>query len=38
MPAMGLEGLQKGLHKLETDYYGVADADLDAMFQQVSFW
>ena len=35
MPNMELGGLAQGLQKLERDYRGVADADMDAMFQQV---
>lgn len=36
MPQMELGGLAQGLEKLEEDYHGVADADMDAMFAQVS--
>ncbi|GAX85690.1 hypothetical protein CEUSTIGMA_g13105.t1 [Chlamydomonas eustigma] len=35
LPNMDLDKLTQGLHKLEMDYSGVADADMDAMFQQV---
>ena len=35
MPNMELGSLAQGLQKLERDYRGVADADMDAMFQQV---
>jgi hypothetical protein len=36
MPSMNLDTVSQGLHKLEENYKGVADADMDAMFQQVS--
>lgn len=35
MPTMNLDTVSQGLHKLEENYKGVADADMDAMFQQV---
>eukprot|EP00195_Chlamydomonas_chlamydogama_P001848 CAMPEP_0202924852 /NCGR_PEP_ID=MMETSP1392-20130828/79191_1 /ASSEMBLY_ACC=CAM_ASM_000868 /TAXON_ID=225041 /ORGANISM="Chlamydomonas chlamydogama, Strain SAG 11-48b" /LENGTH=294 /DNA_ID=CAMNT_0049618607 /DNA_START=88 /DNA_END=972 /DNA_ORIENTATION=+ len=35
MPAMDLASIEAGMQKLGKDYAGLADADLDAMFQQV---
>ena len=35
LPNLGLDGLTRGLEKLEVDYKKVADADMDAMFAQV---
>ena len=35
LPNLGLEGLARGLEKLEVDCERVADADMDAMFAQV---
>ncbi|KAG2425849.1 hypothetical protein HXX76_013473 [Chlamydomonas incerta] len=35
IPRLQMKGLQDGLGKLQGDFYKVADADMDAMFQQV---